>query len=425
MHMKSLTFAIAIAGTLLAIVSTPLGIAADNTLRIPAFTAYLEPDDGGARISSKSGVTSWKDASTKVLWFGELKKPGELNAAVELRLPQDANSKLRLTVAGQSRDAVVKGAGTNTVTARFGTFTVAKPGYQKFTLESLNASGQSFGDIDALVLDGVTTYNTHFNYKSRRNAASVHLGYPVPKGTNVAAFYCEMTGLEDPVHTYYMACGWHRGYFGMQVNSTTERRIIFSVWDSGGEGVDRKKVEDDNRVKLMSKGENVYTGDFGNEGTGGHSHLKFQWKTGEKQRFVVTAQPTNQTFTIYSGYWFHPEKKEWMLISSWRAPKEGGRLRGLYSFSENFGGNNGHIARKALYGKQWIRTDAGQWLELTTARFTHDVTGKSDRLDRFMGVENGQFFLSHGGFNEGFTKSGESFPRPATGQLPDIKLPLP
>ena len=425
MHMKSLTFAIAIAGTLLAIVSTPLGIAADNALRIPAFTAYLEPDNGGARISSKSGVTSWKDASTKVLWFGEFKKPGELNAAVELRLPQDANSKLRLTVAGQSRDAVVKGAGTNTVTARFGTFTVAKPGYQKFTLESLNASGQSFGDIDALVLDGVTTYNTHFNYKSRRNAASVHLGYPVPKGTNVAAFYCEMTGLEDPVHTYYMACGWHRGYFGMQVNSTTERRIIFSVWDSGGEGVDRKKVEDDNRVKLMGKGENVYTGDFGNEGTGGHSHLKFQWKTGEKQRFVVTAQPTNQTFTIYSGYWFHPEKKEWMLISSWRAPKEGGWLRGLYSFSENFGGNNGHIARKALYGKQWIRTDAGQWLELTTARFTHDVTGKSDRLDRFMGVENGQFFLSHGGFIEGFTKSGEAFPRPATGQLPDIKLPLP
>ncbi len=425
MHMKSLTFAIAIAGTLLAIVSTPLGIAADNALRIPAFTAYLEPDNGGARISSKSGVTSWKDASTKVLWFGELKKPGELNVAVELRLPQDANSKLRLTVADQSHDAVVKGAGTNTVTARFGNFTVAKPGYQKFTLESLNASGQSSGDIDALVLDGVTTNNTHFNYKSRRNAASVHLGYPVPKGTNVAAFYCEMTGLEDPVHTYYMACGWHRGYFGMQVNSTTERRIIFSVWDSGGEGVDRKKVEDDNRVKLMGKGENVYTGDFGNEGTGGHSHLKFQWKTGEKQRFVVTAQPTNQTFTIYSGYWFHPEKKEWMLISSWRAPKEGGRLRGLYSFSENFGGNNGHIARKALYGNQWIRTDAGQWLELTTARFTHDVTGKSDRLDRFMGVENGQFFLSHGGFNEGFTKSGESFPRPATGQLPDIKLPLP
>ena len=31
----------------------------------------------------------------------------------------------------------------------------------------------------------------------------------------------------------------------MQVNSTTERRIIFSVWDSGNEGVDRKKVAEE------------------------------------------------------------------------------------------------------------------------------------------------------------------------------------
>ena len=131
MRMKSLAFAIA--GTLLAVISTPLANAADATLRIPAFTAYLEPDDSGARISSKSGVTGWKDAATRVLWFGELKKPGELNAAVELRLPQDTESKLRLTVASQSRDAVVKGAGTNTVTARFGNFTITKPGYQRFS----------------------------------------------------------------------------------------------------------------------------------------------------------------------------------------------------------------------------------------------------------------------------------------------------
>jgi len=423
MRMKSLTFAIA--GTLLAVISTPLANAADNTLRIPAFTAYLEPDNGGARISSKSGVTGWKDAATKVLWFGELKNTGSLNVVVELRLPEGAESKLRLSVGGHSSESTVRGASSSLVRANFGRFEITKPGYQKFVLESLKPDAKLFGEIESLVLSGPAIADAHFNYKSRRNAASVHLGYPVPKGTNVAAFYCEMTGLEDPVHTYYMACGWHRGYFGMQVNSQTERRIIFSVWDSGGEGVDRKNVEDDNRVKLMGKGENVYTGDFGNEGTGGHSHLKFKWKTGEKQRFVVTAQPTNQTFTIYSGYWFHPEKKEWMLISSWRAPKEGGWLRGLYSFSENFVGNNGHIARKALYGNQWIRTDAGQWLELTTARFTHDATGKADRLDRFMGVENGQFFLHHGGFIEGFTKSGDSFTRPATGQLPDIKLPLP
>ena len=112
-----------------------------------------------------------------------------------------------------------------------------------------------------------------------------------------------------------------------------------------------------------------------------------------------------------------------MLISSWRTPKDGSYMRGLYSFSENFGGNNGHLRRKALFGNQWIRTDRGEWIELTTASFSHDRTGNVDRLDRFMGLENGQFFLSNGGFIPGFTKSGEKFTRPATGQVPAIELP--
>jgi len=174
----------------------------------------------------------------------------------------------------------------------------------------------------------------------------------------------------------------------------------------------------------MGKGEGVYAGDFGNEGTGGHSHLKYMWKTGEKQRFVVTAKPTDPTHTIYSGYYFHPDKKQWVLISSWKAPKEGGYLRRLYSFSENFGGRNGHVLRKARYGNQWICTADGKWIELTAAHFSHDATGKADRLDRFMGVEEGQFFLSHGGFVEGFTEYGEKYTRPATGKAPsDIVLP--
>jgi hypothetical protein len=61
---------------------------------------------------------------------------------------------------------------------------------------------------------------------------------------------------------------------------------------------------------------------------------------------------------------------------------------------------------------------------LTTASFSHDPTGKADRLDRFMGIENGNFFLSQGGFVPGFTKYGQTFSRPATGQAPaDIELP--
>ena len=80
----------------------------------------------------------------------------------------------------------------------------------------------------------------------------------------------------------------------------------------------------------------------------------------------------------------------------------------------------------ALYGNQWIRTAAGEWIELTTATFSHDPTGKEDRLDRFMGVEDGEFFLSHGGFVPGFTKFGTPFTRPASGRSPaTMELPTP
>jgi hypothetical protein len=399
-------------------------VPAGAELRVPAFTAYLDPNPDGARVSERSGVAGWHDPALKVLWFGEIKQPGKLDCALALRLPAGAASKLRLTVAGQAHDATATGAGTNPVSVAFGAFDLASPGYQRFTLESLNEAGKPAGDLDALVLNGPAAEGAHFNLDPRRNAASVHLMYPAPKGTNVEAFYCEVTGLEDPLWTYYMACGWHRGYLGMQVNSPTERRIIFSVWDSGGEAVDRKNVDAENRVTLVAKGEGVYSGDFGNEGTGGHSHWVYPWKTGEKQRFLVTAKPVDAAHTVYSGYYFRPDKQQWMLVSSWKAPKEGGYLHGLYSFSENFGGSNGHLRRKALYGNQWIRTATGQWVELTTASFSHDPTGRRDRLDRFMGVENGQFFLSHGGFLPGTTPFGEQFTRPPTGKAPaDIVLP--
>jgi hypothetical protein len=153
--------------------------------------------------------------------------------------------------------------------------------------------------------------------------------------------------------------------------------------------------------------------------------LVYDWQTGSRQRFLVTAKPTDATHTVYSGYWYHPGQKKWLLISSWKAPKDGGYLRDLYSFNENFGGSNGELRRKARFGNQWLRTADGQWHEQTTAKFSHDPTGKADRLDRFMGVEEGQFFLSNGGFIPGFTKYGELFTRPATGQPPsDFDAPL-
>lgn len=405
---------------LLSAIGCVVGGAYGEALRVPAFTAYLDPNPNGARVSPRGGITRWSDPALKVLWFGELKQPGRLRASVALVLPIGATSKLRLSVAGEAHEAQVSGAGAGSeVTADFGSFEVKEPGYQRFELQSLNEAGKPFGDVAALKLDGPALAGAHFNLKERRNAASVHLLYPTDQDTKIDWFYNEVTAVEDPVATYYMACGFHRGYFGMQVNSPEERRIIFSVWDAGNEAVSRDKVATPDRVQLVAKGEGVSAGDFGNEGTGGHSHLVYNWKTGQTQRFLLGARAVDATHTIYAGYWWHPEQKAWMLIAAMKAPKDGGLLHGLYSFSENFGGSNGHLLRKAYYGNQWIHLAGGEWQEQTTAKFSHDPTGKADRLDRFMGVENGKFFLSQGGFVPGFTKYREPFTRPATGKLPE------
>ncbi|MEO6786333.1 MAG: DUF3472 domain-containing protein [Chthoniobacteraceae bacterium] len=396
-----------------------LSAAARAEIRIPASTAYGDPWEGAAKIS-KDGITGWKDSTQKILWFGEIKAAGKLDASVVVRVPAGKSSKLRLTVAGQSRDAVAKG-GAEPVAVSFGSFTIAKPGYVRFELSSANSANIGNGDLAALVLDGPATADAHFNTDPRRNAASVHLFYPTPKDAAVEWFYNEVTAVADPVATYYMACGFARGYFGMQVNSATERRIIFSVWDaaSGQSAKDRSTVAEENHTQLLGKGPGVVASVFGNEGTGGHSHFSYPWKTGEGQKFLLGAKADGAN-TIYTGWWFHPGEKKWMLMASFRAPKDGKLLRGLYSFSENFNGANGHLPRKALYGPQWVRTADSKWSELIEASFSHDGTGKAARLDRFMGVEGGRFFLSHGGFVPGFTKFGEKFTRPASKAPPQI-----
>jgi hypothetical protein len=400
---------------------TPVTVAGES-LHVPACTAYIEPDANGLPVSEKLGIERWSDARKRIAWHGRC-AAGRLDATVAVALPAGASATLRLSVAGQERTATVTGMGEQPVMAGFGSYELAQAGWQTLTLDGLERKGETFGRVVELLLDGPALAGAHFNLKPRRNAASVHLGYPTPKDAAITAFYNEVTVRTEPLWSYYMACGFHRGYFGIQVNSASERRVIFSVWDSGNEGVERRKVADDDRVQLLAKGEGVVADDFGNEGTGGHSHLVYPWKSGLTYRFLVTAKPDG-THTVFSG-WFHfPERQRWELIASFRAPKDGGPLRGLYSFNEDFIGANGDLRRLAEFGNQWTRTADGAWHELLTARFTHDATGKADRLDYGAGVVDGRFYLSNGGFVADGAHAGMEFIRPATRQPPGDLPPL-
>lgn len=395
---------------------------------IPGFTGYAVPaensseDDESELFSEKDGLHHWGLVPGQTVEYHfQLKKSGSLSIGAEIINPA---AVIEMELAGQKKKVWLN-ANKKMKLVSLGSFNITTPGNYFIKLSCGKLSGTGI-NIRSLQIGGPASAEMQFNTKPRRNAASVHLFYPIPDTLKAINFYNEVTvpaGF-DHMHSYYMACGFSRGYFGMQVNSEKERRIIFSVWDAGNEATDRNKVADENKVQLLAKGEDVFADGFGNEGTGGHSHWIYNWNTGSSYRFLVTALPDSASnTTIYTGYFFIPEKQQWKLIASFRAPKDGKYLSHLYSFNENFWGTNGQLQRKALFGNQWIRKESGDWVELTEASFSMDATGKAgDRKDVGAGVQDKQFYLWNGGFENADAKFGEHFKRAAAGIKPVVDL---
>ncbi len=393
-----------------------------QTMVVPGYTGYAVPaeKEGNALFAEKVGLQNWNDTRQEIHYYILIRKTGKLLIALNARNGK-AGSKVKLSVAGKEFKVSIP-ATKDFTTVKAGEVYIADTGYYQITLSAIEKAGNNIADIQSLQLRGEASVNCHFNTKERRNAASVHLRYPLADSVKAIAFYNELTIPEgaDQLYSYYMACGFARGYFGIQVNSPTERRVIFSVWDAGNEAVNRDKVADSNKVQLLAKGDGVFADGFGNEGTGGHSHWVYPWKTGQTYQFLVTALADSASQkTIYTGYFFLPELGKWKLIASFKAPKDGHSLSKLYSFNENFIGSNGQLQRKAFFGNQWIQRNNGRWMELTRASFSYDATGKAgDRLDYGGGVTEGRFYLWNGGFEKGNAYYGERYERPASDQPP-------
>lgn len=374
---------------------------------VSAYAAYAEPSPDGIRIEDRAVITNWRDPKQSLVWYGEANGKGPVTLRVSLREP--ASQKLTLTV-GRTRRTVQ----SPSPLVDFGTFNVGK-GPLRVALSSDQSPGPQVTGLEA---DGSVRWTT----SKRRNAASVHFRWPTEKGQDIRWFYNEAAMVTDPIWSYTMACGFARGYFGMQVNSPTERRIIFSVWDAGNEAVDRNKVAADNRVELVAKGDGVVADSFGNEGTGGHSHLVFPWKTGKPLRFLVGCRPEGEK-TLYAGYFMAPGDKAWRLVSAFRAPKDGQPLRSLYSFSENFWGSNGQQWRESTFGNGWIALGDGTWHPLTTATFTTDGHGRTERWDYDAFLKGDRFHLRHGGFRSGTVSYGATLTLPKAPHGFKITLP--
>jgi hypothetical protein len=390
-------------------------------------------DSAGGYIDN-AGIGGWTDNAVYFDVWLRTTVPGDLRVWMIGSVPE-GKSRLSVDVGTSGRSVVVDLSGRDVQPHGAGVFTLRDTGYQRIRIRGLYRTGPRYADISAIVvqgpaLDGQTAFvpNDEGNFFHwGRRGPSVHLNYPLPAGFDASWFYNEVTVPpgQDVQGSYFMACGFGQGYFGMQVNSPTERHILFSVW-SPFETDDPAAIPDSQRIRLLDKGTGVHIGAFGNEGAGGQSYLNYPWKAGHTYRFLLRAQPAEHRHTVFTAWWYAPEDGKWRLIASFSRPQTSTGLTNLYSFLENFEPELGDHRRMVLFNHAWAGDSTGHWVSLHRARFTVDNTArKGYRMDYGGGVREGGFYLENDGFFNEYTPAGIWLDRGADRDErgPDITLP--
>lgn len=401
----------------------------EDTVVVPAGgnTWYSGTATRGGRVDDE-GIHNWTNADVSFITYVRVNRQGSLKVWLNAEVPS-GQSFLNVSVSGQSKKISLLPGGEKPVYA--GTWQIKDTGYVSIKIGGVSKEGKVFANVKGLQLSGtainkqtafVKNNKGNFFYWGRRGP-SVHLNYKVPEDVEKAEwFYNEVTVPKgnDVIGSYFMADGFGQGYFGMQVNSPTVRHILFSVW-SPYKTNNPNEIPDDQKIQLLKKGSNVHAGKFGNEGSGGQSYLNYPWKAGHTYKFLLHGKPDGNGHTVFTAYFYPPEEGKWLLIASFKRPKTDTWLTHLYSFLENFSPRQGDKKRKVHFGNQWIRTNAGKWIELNKIKFTTDNTGrKKFRMDYAGGVEGQYFYLQNCGFFDQYTPVDTWFERPETKRPPDI-----
>jgi len=383
-----------------------------------AFITRAAPN--GEELVDDTGLHNWTSKQAVASVYFYVKRPGQLDLSLVGALNGATRSTVEVSVEGQRRLAILaSGASTFPV----GRFHVARPGYVKVDLRGVRSDGDYYGDISGLDVGGSATSaglvfaDDPANFYWSRRGPSGHLGFSVPDNTEY--FYSEVRVPKghDHIGSYFMANGFNGGYSGIQVNSASERRVLFSVWDSPT-----------GKTTLLKKGADVIAQDFGGEGTGGQSFLRYDWKPGQTYRLITRAHPDGQGSTLYSAWFGLPcasgrRDCPWKFIATWKYDGASTYQKGVYSFIECFNPGLGYLDRMAWYGNQWAVSNAGAWTEMTSARFTVDATAANrQRLDITGGALASGFYLRNTGFFNRAEPAGTVFARQRSSSRPNVNL---
>ncbi|GGI22185.1 DUF3472 domain-containing protein [Pedobacter mendelii] len=381
--------------------------------------SFITQSAADATETIGSTLSNWKNTSSVISTYFKVGQAGKLNMAIKGSVIT-GKSVVKLSVNGTSFEVTL--SGTTAAVYPAGVVDIETTGYVKVDLQGISKEGTTFAEVSDIMIGGSATasnlqyasVSTDNQFYWSRRGPSVHLNYTAPAGDN-EWMYNEITvpAGQDNIGSYYMSNGFNGGYFGIQVKSTTERWVLFSVWDADSGG----------KTVLTSKGADVVNGNFAGEGTGGQSYLVYKWKAGNTYKFLTQIKPDGTGNTIYSSWFFAPELGLWKFMATFKRPSTTTYVTGLNSFLENFNVDLGYTGRKALYNNMWTRSTSGIWTEITSARFTCDPTGSTQqRMDFKGGVEDGKFYLQNGAFFNDFVPNNTNFIRTATGVEPAVNL---
>ncbi len=403
---------------------------AETVVSIPlAGNAFSSKHIDGSNTITENGIENWTNAKEFFTVYFKVSKPGNFQISVEESVEVFGKSELEFSINNVAKKAIFN---TSKKAVLLGNWKINHEGYVALKIKGISKNGNQFPSINRLKIsstdyDGKISFvpNNEGNfYHWGRRGPSVHLNYQVPENINAEWYYNEVTvpENEDKIGSYFMANGFGEGYFGIQVNSASERRVLFSVWSPFNTD-DPNSIPDSQKIKMIKKGENVHTGEFGSEGSGGQSYLKYNWKAGITYKFLLRGTPQNNNSTTYTAYFYTPELKKWLLIASFNRPQTNTYLKRFHSFLENFIPEQGNLSRRVLFNNQWVCDEKGIWTEINSARFTTDNTGaKGYRMDFAGGLEKESFFLKDGGFFNNFTTPKTIFTRPLNNKKPEINF---
>jgi hypothetical protein len=261
---------------------------------------------------------------------------------------------------------------------------------------------------------------------NKLNAAYLGLVYNFRNIDSVEWIYSEIKvpNGEAPLKTYYCVIQGYQYYCGIQTNSKTERRIIFSAWDTRG-GKNNVDIPDAEKAVLVSAGDGVVFNRFNNEGSGIHTHYRFDWKEDSTYKFVVhtVPDPVSKTTTVTL---FVEIERIWKLMATIRRPEFIGYEKGAGAFMEDFTGRDDQHRRSASFQNTWVRNVSGKWSEINKAWFYLPFGDRNRKMKDYgcgLSTTNGFMLISGGGFTGAYLTTPVWVKKGSTGIIPVIKLP--